>query len=88
MNSERGIAGKPEAVQFARSRRLRLAFCRRNRGLAESGLLTRPGIFRSWLKRKCEASACQQGGCEFFEGDFTELDSLPPIAEQPWHTTR
>ena len=76
MNMKRGIAGKPEAVQFARPRLLRIALCKRSRCLVESRLFTRPGFFRSWLKRKCEASVCQQGGCEFFEGDFAELDSL------------
>ena len=64
-------------VQLARSRLLRLAFCTCNRGLMESWHLTRPGLFCSWLNRKCEASDCRQGGCESFAGDFTERDSLP-----------
>jgi hypothetical protein len=76
---ERSARTAPGAytVQPARSRRLRLAFCTLNRGLAESGLLTRPGISRSWRNRKCEANGCRHGVCELSEGDSTELDSLP-----------
>jgi hypothetical protein len=48
------------------------------RSAAEARLLTQSGIFGSWLNRKCEASSCQQGNCASFEGDSTELDSLPP----------
>jgi hypothetical protein len=70
-------------VQLARSRRLSLAFCTRNRGLADPGSLKRPGISRSWPKRKCEAGGCGQGVCAFFESGFTELDSLAPDRGAP-----
>jgi hypothetical protein len=66
-----------DVVQPARPRRLRLAFCTSNRGLAEPGRLSRPGISHFWLNRKCEANDCRQGVCKLSEGDSIELDSLP-----------
>jgi len=75
-------------VQHARLTRLRIAYCPCSRALAGETLLSHPDILGPWLNRKCDTHDCQQRGCESFEGDSTELDSLPPIAAQPWHTPR